>query len=322
MTKIILKDFQAHDETVLDLKGGFAAILGPTNSGKSSVVRSLRWLFYDSIKGKRFIRHGQQTAKVQVDFDDVSVERTKGAKENRYRVGSMWLDSIGTGAPPEVQKATGISPFVVDKDVDLELNVSQQHRSPFLLMETDSVKNKFLNSLTGGHVFDAAIRETQRILKATETQQKNLETTIEATSQQLATFVDLEAQERKINELEGLIGHYETVVQKIRTLSDLQSTRTKLVTEQITVDISLKKIDWALNQVVPQCERLSWVETTLGVLTTYSNLHRQADEYIRGVDVLDQQILKIKGDLLALPDSVCGECGQVVTRQAREALVK
>lgn len=365
MTTLTLKNYQAHESTVLEFNSGFIAVVGPTNSGKSSIVRGLKWCLYDSIRGKRFIRHGQIEASVKIDFGDASVERIKGTVKNVYKANSLTLESIGTGTPPEVVKVSSVPIINIDKDLDLELNVSMQHDAPFLLMVSDSAKSKFLNVLTGNHIFDSAIRNTKGKIKSIEDAQRLAESTVETVSRQLEDFKDLEAQERKIAEIEGQLARYEIVNQTIRSLTEIQTAQSRLRGEMLEAKDKLGKFDFSISTVSPLVDRLSSLELILAVLNEYQsvsfnlNTLRQevtkVDQVIlvvspqvermqaievalvqvknasilnldldclrREVNLLDADIERVRSELLSQPDSICGECGQIVTRKAREALV-
>ena len=48
ITKISVKGFESHEDTVLDdLSPGLNAIVGISNSGKSSIVRALAFISYN-----------------------------------------------------------------------------------------------------------------------------------------------------------------------------------------------------------------------------------------------------------------------------------
>lgn len=317
MTKISLKNFQAHDDTVLDLKGNFVALLGSTNSGKSSVVRALRWLFFDGIRGKRFIRNGQKFATVSVEFSDGKVSRTKSPTENSFSANGTKMTAVGVGVPPEVSNASNIRPAILDESTELELNVAQQMSSPFLLMEPDSFKAKALNVLTGASVFDAAIRQTQKNLRDLESAKKSAEETIQRTEKDLLAFADLDEQERKLKELEALIVRFEQVSAMIVTLNEAKQV---LATNQAQA-VKLRGEVVGLDQWIPVFERAIFVEGQLNELRLYSTLKTNREALGKELRDTEKKLEECKSSILSLPDVPCQMCGQPITKKVRESML-
>ncbi|MDE2104483.1 MAG: AAA family ATPase, partial [Patescibacteria group bacterium] len=59
-----LRDFQCHKSLVLDLNAPVVCIKGPTDSGKSAILRALRWVCQNNFAGDDFIREGAKKAEV------------------------------------------------------------------------------------------------------------------------------------------------------------------------------------------------------------------------------------------------------------------
>jgi len=49
-----IENFQSHELTKLDLHKGLNVIVGPSDQGKSALIRALRWLCYNEPKGTDF----------------------------------------------------------------------------------------------------------------------------------------------------------------------------------------------------------------------------------------------------------------------------
>jgi len=128
--------------------------------GKSSIIRAVRSLFYDALRGSRFVKKGKSQSQVSISLEGGTVERQKGKGLNAYVVNGKQMEAIGRGVPPEVFKFLNIRPIRIDKDMEIEVNVVRQLEAPFLMALPGSAKAKVLNALTGHHVLDVATRET------------------------------------------------------------------------------------------------------------------------------------------------------------------
>ena len=49
--KIIIDNFQSHEHTEIEFGPGLNVIVGPSDYGKSAVVRALRWVLYNEPRG-------------------------------------------------------------------------------------------------------------------------------------------------------------------------------------------------------------------------------------------------------------------------------
>ena len=54
--KIILENFQSHKYSVIELNEELNVIVGPSDSGKSAIIRGLKWALYNEPSGDYFIR--------------------------------------------------------------------------------------------------------------------------------------------------------------------------------------------------------------------------------------------------------------------------
>ena len=74
--RIILQNFQSHKYSVIELNEELNVIVGPSDSGKSAIIRGLKWALYNEPAGDYFIREGEREASVTVEFsDNIKVKR-------------------------------------------------------------------------------------------------------------------------------------------------------------------------------------------------------------------------------------------------------
>lgn len=85
--RIVLKNFMAHKETVIDLAEGVTVITGPNNVGKSAIVEAVRALAQNPSQSRRAIRHGAKSAVVRVELESGDVlEWERNEKSAIYRI--------------------------------------------------------------------------------------------------------------------------------------------------------------------------------------------------------------------------------------------
>jgi exonuclease SbcC len=123
----------------LKLSPGINIIRGTSNSGKSAIVRALKWLMMGVPKGTSFCsswNDGKTSVGVVLDTGD-KISRSVQNKKQRYRFNNRVFENITNDIPREIAEA-----FNID-----ETNIQSQYDSPFLISETPGNINKYFNQL-------------------------------------------------------------------------------------------------------------------------------------------------------------------------------
>lgn len=145
LNKLSLLDFQAHEKLRLNFTPGVNVIVAPTDSGKSAVIRALRWVARNKPGGEDFIRHGAKRAAVRLGFDDTrTVVRKRGGRNNSYVLDGNKSVAFGANVPTDVSEALRIE----------DINFQQQHDAPYWFGESDGRVAKQLNSIVNLSIID------------------------------------------------------------------------------------------------------------------------------------------------------------------------
>jgi len=254
--KLSLRNFQSHRETDLEFTPGLNIIVGPSDQGKSAIIRALRWLIYNEPRGTGFIRVGESRCQVRVELSNgVAVERIRdeSGRINRYILEipgeeAMVFERFNREVPLEVRKALGIQKLVIDRDKALEINLSSQLEAPFLLEETGSTRSKVLGRMANLHIIDAAQRDTNRDIGQALQEISRLEGDIASLDVQLQEYADLEEEELRLQKLESLLQRLtelEGTLQKLEEARDLLEENRRQTEETVKVLAELARIDEA-----------------------------------------------------------------------------
>lgn len=84
---IEIENFQSHKYSKLDFSENLNVIVGPSDNGKSAIIRALKWVLFNEPKGTEFIRYGENFCRVSIILSDGSKiirERTK--TKNLYKL--------------------------------------------------------------------------------------------------------------------------------------------------------------------------------------------------------------------------------------------
>lgn len=177
ITSVEIENFQSHEKTVVNFKDGLNAIIGESNSGKTSILRAIRWCLDNDPHGSDFITTGKNDCSVTVIFDDntkITRSRTR-TDSGSYDVTGKTIQPDGTitlwtqtykgfsnNVPIEVSNIHQMPKINLTKDICTHLNMMSQLDGPFLVTESPQVKAAIIGRLTGTQIIDLAVKETNK----------------------------------------------------------------------------------------------------------------------------------------------------------------
>ncbi len=140
--KVILKNFESHENSEIEFTGGFNLIVGQSNQGKSSIVRAIALAVANRFT-KESVRTGAEFCTVRIETDRGFVQVERGEKVNRWLVGDgkdvREYRNIGAAVPPEASAVLGMSERVRGEIRELP-NIMFQLEKHYMLSEIDGRK--------------------------------------------------------------------------------------------------------------------------------------------------------------------------------------
>jgi len=120
-----VKNFQSHKDSELQFHHGVNIVVGTTDSGKTAVLRALKWVIRNRPSGEGFRSHWGGKTRVDLKLSDGEVSREKD-KENLYFLNGTRFTAFGSDVPQEITKAINIE----------DTNLQSQMDAPFLLSKS------------------------------------------------------------------------------------------------------------------------------------------------------------------------------------------
>lgn len=229
--QIEIVNFQSHAHTTVEFcpAGHLTVITGDSDSGKTAILRTLRWVFYNSPQGTDFIRVGCSSAKVTVTMSDGwSVTRLRTPSKNQYIVthsngNDQTYEGFGNNVPVEVQSALGVAPVDVE-GMDLKLNIAEQLDGPFLGNNmAASFRAKVLGKLAGTEDVDVANKQLGTDLYRHDQDLKSVKSQVETKTEQIEELAWVEGLGVKIAQLEVLAQMIKSKQEQLRDLKGLKA---------------------------------------------------------------------------------------------------
>ena len=271
ISTIIIKNFQSHRHTVLNLDEHVNVILGSSDVGKTAILRALGWVFFNEPQGTAFIRAGETSTSVELIYSDgYSVKRIRNKKFNGYHINHpdfgepKKLSGFGSSVPEEIQEITGVRKFEIADKIESPITYQTQLEGAFLLSESSIKKAKAIGAISNVNIIDRAIQIANSNIKDFR---KNINTSEEAlknSEEQIKEYDNLDERKQNLEKVKDL---YSELIQKNKMNENLSVLNQRL-------DNNIERIKTEENTI----KSLSFVDET------YKTYYKLNSLLIKGAD--------------------------------------
>lgn len=218
---INIENFQSHKSTELEFHSGMNVIIGKSDSGKTAIIRALKWLITNRPGGDAFRSSWGGDTCVNIEVDNNIVSRNKTNKVNSYGFNEMEFLAFGQEVPAEIISALNMN----------EINLQQQMDNVFLLSETSGNIAAHFNKVAKLDKIDKATSFVNSAISKITQDIKYTEKEIKAKEIKLAEFVDLESFENDLRIIEKLDSGSESLILKNQKITFLILSINRIETE-------------------------------------------------------------------------------------------
>jgi chromosome segregation ATPase len=299
--KIALKNFESHEDTVLDnLSPELNAIVGLSNSGKSAIVRALALIAYNQFDPES-VRKGSDNCEVQVWTDKGNVKVTRG-KKNLWEVTdasgkTSYFDKIGKQILPQVSEILGFG-LVKLGDVEMKVNIMDQLESHFMLSEfagqdaTGSLRAQVVDEISGLSGIEMLIREVSLDNSRLTREINQLEEQNEELTSKLHDENLLIEEQRVLNKVQEDMKNYDELKEAVVLVEGLKS---ELGKEQEKIS----QLEAELSQYPDEKKAFSFLSSG----QTFLNDAESMSKFYKEWQVSEAQAVSLNGELKKLPDN-------------------
>lgn len=271
-----IQGFQSHADTTLQFTEGVNAITGPTDNGKSAVLRALQWWAWNKAPEGEWMRKGCTVASVEVTMSDGTVvvrERNNG--RNKYVVRELGAEPValvdfGRKPPREVLKAHGMRLVEFEKDAGMALNIATQLEAPFFLASppySGTMRAKMLSKLAGVEVIDRAIGNANKDILAHGRDVKATTEQLTAVEAQLKEYADLDEQRQRVEQARTALEDLEPLSRRLAQARLLQTRLAQIDGGVRDAEATLERTRYAeeASRLLAQTESLQVQRRTLAI---------------------------------------------------------
>lgn len=222
-------NFQPHRCFEVDLDPLATSFIGESDTGKSSLIRAIKWICLNMPGGDEFIRDGAEFVRGVLRVGKQTVTRRKGKKGNVYKLDGKPFKAVRNSVPEQIQSLLNVD----------ETNFQGQHDAPFWFSRTPGQVSKELNQIINLDVIDvslgnvaAQLRETRAELTVTQNRLRESKEQKEQLSYVPLLNKDLKALEEQDRERYALrckIMDLEAILKRINDLEERCASNRQVV---------------------------------------------------------------------------------------------
>lgn len=249
LSSLTLMNFQGYKKCSISFDPGVNAITGPSDSGKTALIRAMRWTITNQPLGDAFRSNWDQKGETYsiIEVDGLRVGRAKkGTAQNLYTLDGEPFKAFGAGVPEEVKAFLNIH----------DVNLQPQITSPFLLsgMSPGEV-GRYFNRIAKIEKIDSAISTANGKIQSDGRSLYLKEAELEQDVARLAEFA-------WVDEADGYLAQLEATEADIHRMEVVKVKIKSNVVAIIGVNQRLKKIKYHLT-ASDEIERLMDVQAEI-----------------------------------------------------------
>ena len=289
---IKIQNFQSWQSAKLKFDPGVNVVIGPSDSGKSAILRALLWNITNRPSGNSFKSYWGGETFVDLELEKQTISREKG-KENLYVISSddlkkpVEFKAFGQDVPEEISNALNIS----------DINIQRQMDAPFLLSSTPGEVGRVLNQAVRLDIIDKTQRNIASMLRQEKTLFLNVQSTINSKQEDLEKYkwlplaegciAKLESLSRQIQQTTGLTLDLSHVISDINILdTSLQENSVILaysseIDNLIALDKDIEEQNNLLNAIFNIHDDIILTEKQITELSKITKAEKQVNELIK-----------------------------------------
>lgn len=218
------KNFQKHRARTVDFDPRVTVVVGSTDSGKTSLVRGLRWLMLNQPNKKPPVTTGKSNCSVELVTSAGTVTRIRGRGGNVYKLGKKVYKSFGAKVPGPVEHVLNVR----------EDNFQDQLDGPLWFLDSPGQVSKKLNRIVNLDEIDRATARAAAYRRSAEAGAEVTKARLDKAEARMAELSHVPEFLRDLARLERLGKRAAASSQKRAALSVLSSGTIRALRKQRT----------------------------------------------------------------------------------------
>ena len=215
---LTLKNFQCHSNRKIKFEKNVNTIVGSSDTGKSAIIRALKWGVFNRPSGNAFCTHGTDLTEVSIQTNDNTIIRRKSKSLNEYEVNGDEFKAIKKDIPEVAQQALSLG----------IINFQDQHDAPFMLSETAGEVGKRLNQIVNLDIIDSTISFLNKRKRGHLSEIKFVENRIDAIRKDLEKYDSVPDMIKELDQVTEDKKKLEDICEKKENLNSVYDSLNKI----------------------------------------------------------------------------------------------
>lgn len=302
-----VRNFQSHDSTDIDFSPGVNVIIGPSDSGKTALLRAVRWLMFNVPQGTDFRSNWGGDTRVAGEFDDCRVVRDKTKSANLYSLNDEVFKAFGRNVPEPIQELLNVS----------RINLLGQYDPPFMIGWTPGERGEFLNRICNFQVIDRGIKNANAMIRRERGEIRSLEGEEARLVEEKEALPDIEAMEEALSRVEDDEAKLGEILRSRGILDNIVEDLKKAVAGEAefgTICSAEGDTTRAIQLVEDRSALVARRDDIAGIIEDIEEAQHYRDKYNHLLAEREQDLLD------EFPD-ICPLCGGEVDEENRQAVL-
>jgi len=317
ISNITLHNFQSHIDTSIDFHKGVNCITGSSNSGKTAIIRALRWVLENRPSGLSVINNNKKEAFVCVRKNNQYILKRRSKTQNEYEVNGLLLQAVGKEVPKEVNNVLNLTSINIQKQLDL----------PFLVLESPGSIASVLNFYSKLDKAEGIISRIASDQRSNNSDIKEYESTLEGIKNNIESKKWIFDLEKQVNKHKKIVSAIEDAQKKLYEVKQIQSLMVDVSQMYNKQEVLLIRIQNEINLLTAQQDIQDKIDKTEDSLRRIkgiiSDIKAENDSFWSLSDRknrIQKEYDEVTAEILSLGE--CPYCGSKLTEKTKKTLLE
>lgn len=300
--KIVIQNFQSHEETSIEFAEGVNTIVGDSDVGKTAILRALFWVVFNRPLGTSFCSNWEHEGTYcQVYTTDGIITRVRTNTENYYMLDDVRYEAVGGKVPREIASILNLE----------SINFSSQMDPPFFLSLSPGSRAAYLNDCVNLNIIDSSISAINSMVRDEQRQMNANKEDIQELKEMLDSYRNVPSLTKKFAQISQLHNKFDYKQKEIRRLEELIHSH-RAVCETIARQKQFNKTK--LREARRIARSAEALHEYMQALDYRIRMYKDAEDRYNDAE---SEIASLKEQLEKIPIPICDKCGQPIKRRRR-----
>lgn len=277
------KNIQKHKDLTLNLSDGINVITGPSDHGKTTILRGLLWAMTNNNSGDKLINNdGAKDCSVTVTADDHAIERSWSKSSNAYSLDGDEFTAFRTDVPKEIKDLLNLD----------AINIQNRRDLPFMVYyKASECADQFAQMLDITEI-DNTITNVNKSVKEKKDYAERMRKAVIECENNLGRYSTVEDADREYQRLREREEQYHAMEQSIRQYDAIRNSYDSAWRNREATSGAVEAVD-SYTEIEATVSKIETLEKLIEKLQTLHLDYSFADHTVKSLSKASDALLAI-----------------------------